>query len=309
MKQNKSTAGHLSALITILIWGTTFISTKILLKDFLPIEILFFRFILGLTLLIIVYPKRLKVTDKKQEITFACAGLTGVTLYYLLENIALTYSMASNVGVIISIAPFFTALLAHYLLDGEKLKANFFLGFGASMMGICLISFNGSTTFHLNPIGDLLAVLAAIVWACYSILTRKISAYGYNTIQTTRRVFTYGILFMIPTLFLFDFSIRLERFQNPVYLFNILFLGFGASALCFVTWNLAVRLLGAVRTSIYIYLVPVITVATSITILHEEITWIAILGAALALTGLFISEIKFSFKQKSNSISYAEFKR
>jgi len=309
MTQNKSTAGHLSALITILIWGTTFISTKILLKDFLPIEILFFRFILGLALLIIVYPKRLKVTDKKQEITFACAGLAGVTLYYLLENIALTYSMASNVGVIISIAPFFTALLAHYLLDGEKLKANFFLGFGASMMGICLISFNGSTTFHLNPIGDLLAVLAAIVWACYSILTRKISAYGYNTIQTTRRVFTYGILFMIPTLFLFDFSIRLERFQNPVYLFNILFLGFGASALCFVTWNLAVRLLGAVRTSIYIYLVPVITVATSITILHEEITWIAILGAALALTGLFISEIKFSFKQKSNGISYAEFKR
>jgi len=309
MTQNKSTAGHLSALITILIWGTTFISTKILLKDFLPIEILFFRFILGLALLIIVYPKRLKVTDKKQEITFACAGLAGVTLYYLLENIALTYSMASNVGVIISIAPFFTALLAHYLLDGEKLKANFFLGFGASMMGICLISFNGSTTFHLNPIGDLLAVLAAIVWACYSILTRKISAYGYNTIQTTRRVFTYGILFMIPTLFLFDFSIRLERFQNPVYLFNILFLGFGASALCFVTWNLAVRLLGAVRTSIYIYLVPVITVATSITILHEEITWIAILGAALALTGLFISEIKFSFKQKRNGISYAEFKR
>ena len=309
MTQNKSTAGHLSALITILIWGTTFISTKILLKDFLPIEILFFRFILGLALLIIVYPKRLKVTDKKQEITFACAGLAGVTLYYLLENIALTYSMASNVGVIISIAPFFTALLAHYLLDGEKLKANFFLGFGASMMGICLISFNGSTTFHLNPIGDLLAVLAAIVWACYSILTRKISAYGYNTIQTTRRVFTYGILFMIPTLFLFDFSIRLERFQNPVYLFNILFLGFGASALCFVTWNLAVRLLGAVRTSIYIYLVPVITVATSITILHEEITWIAILGAALALTGLFISEIKFSFKQKNNSISCVEFKR
>ena len=309
MTQNKSTAGHLSALITILIWGTTFISTKILLKDFLPIEILFFRFILGLALLIIVYPKRLKVTDKKQEITFACAGLAGVTLYYLLENIALTYSMASNVGVIISIAPFFTALLAHYLLDGEKLKANFFLGFGASMMGICLISFNGSTTFHLNPIGDLLAVLAAIVWACYSILTRKISAYGYNTIQTTRRVFTYGILFVIPTLFLFDFSIRLERFQNPVYLFNILFLGFGASALCFVTWNLAVRLLGAVRTSIYIYLVPVITVATSITILHEEITWIAILGAALALTGLFISEIKFSFKQKRNGISYAEFKR
>jgi len=298
MTQNKNTIGHLSALITILIWGTTFISTKILLEDFLPIEILFFRFISGLAVLIIVYPKRLKVTNKKQEITFACAGLSGVTLYYLLENIALTYSMASNVGVIISIAPFFIALLAHYFLNGERLKSTFFLGFGAAMVGICLISFNGSTTFHLNPLGDLLAVLAAIVWACYSILTRKISAYGYNTIQTTRRVFTYGILFMIPSLFLFEFRIRLERFANPVNLFNILFLGLGASALCFVTWNLAVRLLGAVRTSIYIYLVPVITVVTSMIVLRERITGVAILGTALTLVGLFISGSKINIKKR-----------
>ena len=63
---NKTTTGHIAALITILIWGTTFISTKILLVDFTPIEILFFRFLLGLLVLIIVYPKRLKLKDKNQ---------------------------------------------------------------------------------------------------------------------------------------------------------------------------------------------------------------------------------------------------
>lgn len=291
MKQN-TTTGHISAIITILIWGTTFISTKILLQDFAPIEILFIRFVIGWAALILVYPHRLKLTDKKQEITFAFAGLCGVTLYYLLENIALTFSMASNIGVIISIAPFFTAILAHWFLDGEKPKSNFFIGFLAAITGICLISFNGSSELKLNPLGDLLAVLAAFVWASYSILSRKISSFGYNTIQSTRRVFTYGLIFMLPTLFIMDFNLEWEHLIKPVYLFNILFLGFGASALCFVTWNFAVRILGVIKTSVYIYMVPVITVITSVIVLHEKITWMAGLGTVLTLAGLFILEFK-----------------
>ena len=292
MNESNHVKGHISALITILIWGTTFISTKILLTSFKPVEILFYRFGIGVLVLLIAYPHRLKGTDKKQELMFMAAGLCGVTLYYLLENIALTYTTASNVGVIISIAPFFTAILANWLLDGEKPKANFFIGFFAAIIGIFLISFNGSAVLQLNPIGDLLAILAAIVWAAYSILSRKISQFGYNTIQTTRRIFCYGLFFMIPVLFPFHFEWGLERFTQPANLFNILFLGLGASALCFVTWNLAVKFLGAVKTSIYIYLVPVITVVTSVIVLSERVTWMSAFGTALTLAGLFISEKK-----------------
>ncbi len=104
--KNQSAIGHMTALFTIIVWGTTFISTKVLLQDFEPVEILFFRFLIGLFALFIFYPHRLRNTSKKQEITFALAGLTGVCMYYLLENIALTYTLASNVGIIISIAPF-----------------------------------------------------------------------------------------------------------------------------------------------------------------------------------------------------------
>jgi drug/metabolite transporter (DMT)-like permease len=295
MKKNKS-AGHLAAVVTILIWGTTFISTKILLVDFQPIEILFFRFVMGFLALIIAYPHRLKGTTGKQELTFAVAGLCGVCLYYLLENIALTYTLASNVSIIISVAPFFTAILTHLLMkQEERLQANFFIGFVVAFAGICLISFNGSQ-MQLNPLGDILAMAAAFVWAVYSILTRKISSFGYNTIQTTRRVFAYGIGFMIPALFLFDFKLGLERFTEPVYLFNIIFLGMGASALCFVTWNFAVKVLGAVRTSIYIYMVPVITVGTSVIVLKEQITGMAAAVILLTLIGLFISESKYGKK-------------
>ena len=301
--ENRNKAGHLCALLTIIIWGTTFISTKILLVDFQPVEILFFRFVMGLLALLIIYPHRLKTTTKRQELTFALAGLYGICLYYLLENIALTYTMASNVGVIISVAPFFTAIMSHLFLKEEgKLRANFFIGFVVAMIGIFLISFNGSK-LELNPVGDLLALLAAFVWACYSILTKKISSYGYHTILTTRRVFFYGILFMIPTLFMFDFHLELSRFTNPVYLFNIIFLGLGASALCFVSWNLAVKVLGAVKTSIYIYMVPVITVVTSTLILHEQITALSIIGTLLTLAGLFLSERKTMRKEVNHGLT------
>ena len=118
--ENKQTIGHLSALLTIIIWGTTFISTKILLTDFQPVEILFFRFVMGLLVLLLVYPHRLTGTTRSQEITFVAAGFCGICMYYLLENIALTYTLASNVGVIISVAPFFTAILTHLFLKGEE---------------------------------------------------------------------------------------------------------------------------------------------------------------------------------------------
>ncbi|MCI8797394.1 MAG: DMT family transporter [Dorea sp.] len=294
----KTTAGHIMALITIVIWGTTFISTKILLADFTPIEILFFRFLLGLFVLIAIYPRRLRIKDKKQELTFAAAGLCGVCLYYLLENIALIYTMASNVGVIISVAPFFTAILSHiFLRTEEKLKAQFFVCFVVAMTGICLISFNGEE-LELNPIGDILAIAAAFVWAIYSLLTRKISGYGYNTIQTTRRIFTYGIVFMLPFLFVFNFSLDVQKVIKPEYALNLIYLGLGASALCFVTWNYAVKVLGAVKTSEYIYIVPVITIVTSVIVLKEEITWTAALGIGLTLIGLFVSESKLKLKNR-----------
>ena len=81
-------------------------------------------------MLIAVYPKRLRIKDKKQELTFVAAGLCGIYLYYLLENIALTYTMASNVGVIISVAPFFTAVLSHvFLKTEEKTESTIFCWF------------------------------------------------------------------------------------------------------------------------------------------------------------------------------------
>lgn len=142
----------------------------------------------------------------------------------------------------------------------------------------------------VNPKGDLLAISAAAVWALYSILMKEIGKFGFPTIFVTRKIFGYGILFMLPAL-LFESGLNWQRIFEPVFFFNLLFLGLGASAMCFVTWNFAVKVLGAVKTSVYIYLVPVITVLCSVVVLHETISTRAALGILLTLIGLLLSEM------------------
>ncbi len=312
---NKSWKGHIAAIFCIFVWGTTFISTKVLLKTFSPIEILFIRFIIGYTALWLAFPRRLRLLERKHELYFAAAGLCGVTLYFLFENIALTFTLVSNVGVIVSISPFFAAFLAGIFLRGERPGVRFFLGFVIAMAGIYLLSFSNTSEVNINPLGDFLAAAAAFIWAVYSTITKKISAFGYHTILVTRRIFFYGIIFMLPALFIMGFQVNIRELTAPINLFNILFLGLGASALCFATWNYAVKLLGTVKTTVYIYLVPVITAVTSVLVLHEIITKESAIGIVLTILGLLLSESKsfaryrnkerVKFVQKNETVEYS----
>ena len=281
------TRGHAAAIITIFVWGVTFISTKILLTGFLPVEILFCRFVIGYLALFAICPRLLPYGGLRQEAYFIAAGLTGICLYYLLENIALTYTLASNVGVLLCTAPFFTALAGFAASRGkERPHRRFIFGFVLAMAGIYLIS-TAESGMQFNLTGDILALSAAAVWALYAVLTRKITTFGYNTILITRHIFFYGLLFMLPA---FGFTPDLTRFYNPAYLFNILFLGLGASAMCFVTWNYAVKVLGAVKTSAYIYAVPVLTVASAVIVLNEPVTVKMLAGGVLIILGLLLSQ-------------------
>ena len=294
---SSSTKGHLITLMTVFVWGITYVATKVLLTEFKPIEILFFRFTLGYATLWLLAPRFFAWQGIKQELMFLGAGFCGVTCYFLCENIALTYTTASNVGVITTLSPVFTAILAFFFLKTEKPDKSFYIGCLFSMIGIVLITLNGKFVLSVNPLGDLLAVFACLFWACYSILTKRSSNYGYNIILLTRRFFFYGLIFMLPALYLFDFEWNFSRFNQPVNLLNILFLGVGASAICFASWNYAVKLVGAVKISIYIYLVPILTIINAVLILDEPFTWIAAIGTLFTLGGVLLSEGKIKLKK------------
>ena len=149
---------------------------------------------------------------------------------------------------------------------------------------------------HLNPMGDFLALSAAAFWAIYSVVMKHINATGHSIVLITRRIFLYGLLFMIPLLFFLPFSPDIASLKQPIYSVNFLYLGIGACAVCFAIWNYALKVLGTMTASVYIYAVPVTTIIASSLLLKEVMTPVAVLGSILTLAGLIISENKFSFK-------------
>lgn len=290
MNKNRLMPGHIAAFFTVFVWGTTFVSTKVLLRNFSPIEILLIRFVLGYLALWLIFPKMLKITSLYEEKYYLLAGITGITLYYLLENIALTYTQASNVGVAVAVAPFFTSICSRVFLKEKLPGKGFYIGFLLAMGGIYLISFQGDSVLQINPFGDMLAVFAAIIWAFYSTFVRRISQFGHHTVQTTRRIFFYGLVFMVPAVMVMGFDVALKDFQSTTVILNFLFLSFVAGTTGFITWNFAVKRLGSTKTSVYIYMSTVVTTLFSVLILHEKITARAIMGIILVLSGLLLSQ-------------------
>lgn len=114
--------GHLLALGTIIVWGLTFISSSVVLKTLTPTELLITRMVIGIAALTALNPRRLKLKERRHELYFIGAGFFAVTLYFLLENTALTYTSSSNCAVIVSTAPFFIGIFASVFLKRRSLR-------------------------------------------------------------------------------------------------------------------------------------------------------------------------------------------
>lgn len=285
----RTSAGHVCALLTNIIWGTTFVSTKVLLKDFNPIEILFYRFLIGYLFLWIVYPKALHIKNKKLELQFAAAGVTGICLNYLFENMALLYTGAAIVSVIVSASPFMVGILA-YLFLKQKVKKYFIIGFVLAIVGITMISFSGVADVELHWLGQLISLGACLMWAVYGLLSEGINQQGFPEILVTRRLFFYGLISVTPLYLLFGDMTSISMLAVPVNLGNIIYLGLGACVLAFIMWNFAIRVLGTVTANVYVYLLPVVTIVVSALFLQEKITLSIIVGTVLTLAGVALSE-------------------
>ena len=290
---NSQVFAHALALITVFVWGLTFISTKVLLVSFTPLQILFMRFVLGFVVLCVLSPHFLKLRDRKHELLFAAAGLTGTVIYYLSENIALMYADASFVSVAVSTAPLFTAILGFAVLKEKGFGPLFVLGFVLAIVGTAFTCVQGSavSSTYATPLGVALCLAAAVSWAVYSLIVKKLSNLGYATIASTKRTFAWGLLFMAVILVFKNEPWDVGALAEVQNWGNLLFLGAMASAGCFVTWGLAVSRLGATMASAYIYLTPPITVVAGVIILGEPFTPLIGLGVALVLIGLVLSEL------------------
>ena len=280
---------HLIALLIVIVWGTTFVSTKILLFHGLsPKDIFFYRFLLAYIGIWFFGKKTLLADNLKDEFLFALLGIAGGSLYFIAENTALEITLASNVALLVCTAPIFTAVFSYLIFKNEKLNRYLWQGSLLAFTGVAMVAFNGHFVLQINPLGDILSILAALSWALYTILLKRLSSH-YSTLLITRKVFFYGVLTLLP-LFLFKpLNMDQTMLIQPVVWGNLLYLGIVASLFCYFLWNMIVKKLGAVQTTNYVYLVPLVTLLTSSIVINEIITLIALAGAMLILAGVVLA--------------------
>lgn len=289
MFKNRILLFHFITALVVIIWGTTFVSTKVLIQHGLgPIEIMFYRFVLAYFCLLMVSHKRLWADNWKDEFMLMLSGLTGGTFYFIAENTALGITQASNVALLVCTTPIFTALFVHWIFK-EPLRRNMIIGSIIALIGVGLVVFSGSVLLQINPLGDFLSIMAALMWAVYCLILKPLGK-KYPTAFITRKVFLYSVISLL-VYFLFDpLQVKIEVLFHPVVTLNLLFLGIVASMLCFIAWNAAVKVLGPSRTANYIYVQPFSTLVLSSIILSEVITLASMIGALCIIGGVYLAE-------------------
>lgn len=286
--QNNNLLYHLIAILIVVVWGTTFVSTKILLLNGLtPAGIFAIRFFIAYIGLVIISHKRMFCKNLKDELLVVLLGLFGGSMYFLTENMSLNYTTTTNTSLIVCSCPLFSTLLICYFFK-TKLTKYQILGDVFAFLGMAIVVLNGQFVLHLSPIGDMLAFGACLCWAFYSLIMRLLVS-NYSSVFITRKVFGYGLLTIIPW-FLFrpeDSPINID-FTNPLLWGNILFLSLVASLTCYSLWTVCLKRLGVIAATNYVYINPIATVGAAVIILNEQITIWFILGSLFILAGLWL---------------------
>ncbi|MGI6231916.1 MAG: DMT family transporter [Prevotella sp.] len=280
---------HIIGIIVVLIWGTTFVNSKVLLLHGLEAhEVFTLRFLIAYICIWFISPHKLFSDNWHDELLMLVLGMTGGSLYFLSENWAVKISYVNNVSFIVCTAPLITTILAILFIKEVKATPLLIGGSLTALTGVALVIFNGRFVLRLNPAGDLLAMGASVSWAIYSLLMKKV-ANRYSAVFVTRKVFFYGLLTILPVYLIAPWDFPLSGLLQPAVWGNLIFLGFIASFVCFALWSLVIKKIGAMSASNYIYLNPVSTVVASAIFLDEPMTWIAYLGSALILGGVWLA--------------------
>ncbi len=281
---------HVLAVLIVVAWAITFISTKVLLlAGMTAAGILVCRFAMAYVCLLLVSLRgfRLRADSWRDELLFFLTGFTGCTIYYMAENSALNYTYVSNVALICCTTPLITLLLQSFFIDRKRPARHFFVGSLVALLGVALVVFNGNFVLRLSPVGDVLCVVSALSWSVYTLLSKRLGE-RYSSLFITRKVFFYGLVTIVPFLALDDKPIFASGlFADCRVALHLVFLGFVASFLCFLLWNVCLRRINTIVLSNYIYMVPVISIFASNLILDEALNAIVLVGAVLILSGMY----------------------
>ena len=278
-------------LLAVIIWGWTFVATKICLAYVSPLELLGLRLLIGLpVLLVIVFARRIKFDFTGQRRPLAIGSLI-ITLHFLIQITGIKYTSATNTGWIIALTPLVTAVLAFFILK-EKINRNTLIGIAVATAGILFLISKGDFAHlgWLRSVGDWLVLASAHTWALYTIATRDLSR--------SRNPLTVIIVILIPcaiiTLGMMAFTSDWSLFVHlPLrVLLALAFLGLCGTALAQWFWLIGLSKLGAAKAGVFLYIEPLATTGLAVPYLHESFGVFTAIGGGLVLFGVWYAQRK-----------------
>lgn len=298
---NKLFLGHFCAIFTVFIWAITFVSSKVLLEELTPVELLFDRFVIAFIALTL-WMRGFKIPSTfRLNLFCAAAAFFGITFYFLMENGALMYAPSSNVSLVVSSAPLFVGIVDRIFGGSSKLRFNFWIGFIVAFAGIACLSWN-SLSLELNPLGDFFSLMASLSWAFYNLFVRKIYDAGIGVARCTQLLFFYGVLLTLPLFPFTGYELKLEVLKESYVFWNMMFLAVLCSSIGFATWNIALKYIGTIKTNVYLYGQPALTAIFAFILIAEPITLYTIIGMILITLGMIISQdLDLIFKSKTKA--------
>jgi drug/metabolite transporter (DMT)-like permease len=221
---------------------------------------------------------------------FSFLGLTGVTLLYVFQFYSLRFISATEGSIIINLHAVFAMLLSAAFLN-EPLTFRKMSGVLVAFSGLIVITIRDATITSLNliePVGVLLMVAAALCWATYSVFGKKVLQRYSNQVATS-------CAFLLGTLFLIPFAISEGQLNTLVdssrlTWLSVAFLAIPCSVVAYILWNRMIRVTDVTKVLVSLYAIPIPTAILSYVFLGEMITYPMVLGAALVIVGVYLTE-------------------
>jgi drug/metabolite transporter (DMT)-like permease len=279
------------ALFAVVVWGASFVATKVALRYASPDVVVWLRFAMGVVILgiAVLAGRKFALPEKRDWAYFALLGFLGITFHQWLQSTGLLTSQATTTGWIVSSIPVFMALLGWLALK-ESLRWLQWAGILLSAFGVLLVVTRGNLAVlasgKFGTVGDFLILVSAPNWAIFSVLSRR----GLNKYPATLMMFyvmAFGWLFSSVLFFAQGGLSQIGHIPWDGWA-GIAFLGVFCSGLAYIFWYDALQALPVAQTGAFLYLEPVVTVIVAAVILQERLYLAVLLGGALILAGVWM---------------------
>lgn len=282
---------YLKALFAVVVWGASFIATKIAVGQISPIAVVWLRFAMGIPILFaaVAMRKQFALPNGKEWLYFSLLGLLGISFHQWLQSNGLQTAQATTTAWIVATSPAFIAILAWLFLK-EKLNLLQSFGIILSMLGVLVVVSKGEianiAVGNFGTIGDFLILISSVNWAVFSILSR----HGLKTHPSTRLTFwIMTIGWAITSIAFFAGKNYTEiTLLDPSGWWAMIFLGIFTTGLAYIAWFDALAQLPSAQTGAFLFVEPLASMVVAAIILQERVTLASILGGAVILFGIWL---------------------